>query len=156
MDAPPPKPRARRRHFAGERQEAARLGMPAEALAAFRAHRGNALRRRIAFHLDLPAWWAWWQTDGRWERRGRRHDALCMARRDHSSPYTLDNIKPLTVAENSAETCRRKLSAAARAARARRHANGDFGHLGPGEHHPSSRSIVTSFGLFPSEGSAPT
>ena len=122
--------------------------MPEAALQAFRVQTGNARRRRIPFLLTAAEFWGWWSTDGRWARRGRGRDALCMARRDDAGPYALYNIKPLTVAANSAETCRRKLSRASRAAWARRHMRGDFGHLGQGEHHPSSRACRTLFGRF--------
>src|SRR4051794_37768607 len=94
------KPRARRRHFAGEREEARRLGMPEAALAAFRTHRNNAKRRRVPFHLSVSEWWWFWSQDDRWERRGRGSNDLVMARRGDAGPYAVDNIVCLTLAAN--------------------------------------------------------
>ncbi len=72
--------------------------MPPEALAAYRTHRGNARRRRIAFLLTPGQWWRWWSQDGRWERRGRHRDALVVARKNDAGPYAVGNVELLTLA----------------------------------------------------------
>ncbi len=125
--------------------------MPEAALAAYRMHRGNALRRNIPFLFTLEQWWRWWSQDGRWERRGRHRgrDGLVMARKNDAGPYALGNVEPLTLAQNSGQTCRRKLGRASRAAWRRRNAAGNFGALAvQGEGHPSSRACITLLGRF--------
>ena len=60
--------------------EAARLGIPPAEVDAYQAQRLEAARRGIPFLFTLPEWWACWQRDGRWERRGTGRAALVMAR----------------------------------------------------------------------------
>lgn len=60
----------------------------------------NAERRGIAFEMSPDEWWAWWQQDGRWQRRGYGKDKLVMARIGDAGPYAIGNIYCTTHTEN--------------------------------------------------------
>ena len=83
------------------------LGIPEKGLRAYCAHRAGARRRGIEFLFTLPEWWAWWQLDGRWSRRGLGAQSLVMARRGDLGPYCASNVYPATHAENLRESVRR-------------------------------------------------
>jgi DNA-binding XRE family transcriptional regulator len=89
------------------RAEGERLGMPLSAVEAFRSHRSGARRRGLLFLFTLGEWWAWWQADGRWSRRGLGKDALVMARRGDAGPYHPSNVFPATHSVNVSEAVRR-------------------------------------------------
>ena len=76
------------------------LGMPERAIRAFMEQRGGAGRRGSEFLFPLSEWWAWWQTDGRWERRGIGKHSLCMARVGDVGPYHPNNVYCATHSEN--------------------------------------------------------
>src|SRR3954447_9819471 len=57
----------------------------------------------IPFLFDLPSWQAWWQTDSRWERRGREPDKLVMARHGDVGPYCPANVYCTTHGQNLAD-----------------------------------------------------
>jgi hypothetical protein len=68
---------------------------------AFRDQRRRARHRGIAFTFDWPTWWAWWQEEGAWHRRGRGADRLCMARLGDCGPYAPGNVYAATFSENA-------------------------------------------------------
>lgn len=70
----------------------------------FNRKAGDAKQRGIAFEFTLDEWWAWWRTDDRWTRRGSRGpDQLVMARHGDVGPYSPDNVRCITAAENLRE-----------------------------------------------------
>ena len=114
--------------------------------AAFHAQRGNAKRRGIAWEFTFDEWWAWWQTDGRWERRGSRTGKLVMARFGDVGPYSPDNVRPLTPAENTRD--RRPEVVAAGVVKWQSSA-GAVSMLGRrGDRHPRSHAVITPAGRF--------
>jgi hypothetical protein len=68
------------------------IGKPPEAVRAFQAQRTTARRRGIPFLLTFTEWWAWWQIDERWERRGNGLGKLMMARFNDQGPYSPGNV----------------------------------------------------------------
>lgn len=134
-----------------EAELARSLGIPEDGRQAFRAHRQNAKRRGIPFLFELADWWAWWQLDGRWERRGMGGDALVMARPGDTGPYSPENVVCLTHAQNQAEINPAKRSAGLLAAWQRKKARGEDSHLVVrGKGHPRSRTVITPNGTFES------
>lgn len=105
--------------------EGERLGIPERGVRAFLTHASGARRRGIEFLFTLPDWWAWWQTDGRWERRGNRGHQLVMARREDIGPYTPSNVFPATSSQNFSEWARRP-----RGNRMRTASNGQTRYMG--------------------------
>lgn len=113
---------------------------------AYHAQRHSANRRGIGWEITLAEWWAWWQEDGRWERRGMGSDRLVMARHNDAGPYRLGNIKCITHAQNIAEQ------------KFRSHAHKRSWGEDPtrechldgkrGDDHPKSRAILTPAGRF--------
>jgi hypothetical protein len=73
--------------------------IPREGKRAFYIQRRHAKLRGIPFTISLAEWWAWWQVDAAWERRGRGA-GLVMARRGDTGPYSLSNVYCTTGAEN--------------------------------------------------------
>jgi len=123
-------------------------GMPPEAVRAFQRQRTNARTRGIEFLFTFEEWWAWWQMDNRWERRGVRKGQLAMARFKDEGPYHPNNVYCATREENLAHIPKEKM----RSGWARRYADGKTAskpHLGRrGELHPKSRQIQTPAGVF--------
>lgn len=66
----------------------------------FCLQRGNAKMRGIEWRFTFDEWWAWWQIDNRWSRRGNKPEDLCMARKGDVGPYSLANVECLTFREN--------------------------------------------------------
>jgi DNA invertase Pin-like site-specific DNA recombinase len=60
----------------------------------------TAAFRGIEWQITFDEWWAWWQEDSRWQRRGAERDQLCMARIGDSGPYAIGNIYCTTKSEN--------------------------------------------------------
>jgi hypothetical protein len=120
-------------------------------LNAFRSQRSKARQRGIPFLFMFDEWWAWWQTDGRWERRGRGKDQLVMARIGDTGPYAPDNVRCLTSGQNMRDI-RPEVRAAA--LEKSRMTSVERGHpLGchlrvRGDGHPSSHAVITPAGRF--------
>lgn len=132
-----------------EAELARSLGIPEDARQAFRAQRQSAARRGIPFLFALTEWWAWWQVDDRWARRGMGSHALVMARNGDVGPYSAENVRCITHAENMAEVPPEKWVAAAHARWDKARAEGRKSHLAVrGKAHPRSRTIVTPKGEF--------
>jgi len=74
--------------------------VPKEAFTRYRWHQNGARIRGIEWQFTPETWWAWWQIDNRWERRGRGADKLCMARKGDEGPYSWDNVYCTTNAQN--------------------------------------------------------
>ena len=62
--------------------------------------KANAKARGIEWLMSFDEWWAWWQVDGRWARRGNKPDDFCMARKGDAGPYSLGNVFLATFREN--------------------------------------------------------
>lgn len=132
-----------------EAEQARSLGIPEEGRQAFRAQRQSAKRRGIPFLFELTDWWAWWQLDGRWDRRGMGGDALVMARHGDVGPYSLDNVMCITHAENMAQISTETRSAGGFKRWATMKARGQECHLAVrGEGHPKSRAVITPNGTY--------
>lgn len=59
-----------------------------------------AKRKGIPFELSFEEWWAWWQVDDRWSRRGNAPESFVMARFKDIGPYAAWNIYCTTKAGN--------------------------------------------------------
>lgn len=70
----------------------------------FRGQQRAAARRGIPFLFSFEEWWAWWQVDNRWARRGVRKDCLVMARKGDRGPYSPENVTCKTQHENRQES----------------------------------------------------
>ena len=82
------------------------LGMPQEAYAAYQKQRNRARARGVPFEFSPEDWWAWWQTDDRWSRRGRGLNDLVMARIGDTGPYRTDNVYCASNHQNSSDASR--------------------------------------------------
>jgi hypothetical protein len=70
---------------------------------AFREQRDNAKRRAIPFLFTFDEWRAWWLTDDRWSRRGRKRGCLMMARLGDAGPYSPANVHCATHKDNAGD-----------------------------------------------------
>lgn len=131
--------------------DAERLGIPQLAYLRFRQQVWSAASRGIGWEFTLPAWWAWWQFDDRWARRGTRRDQLVMARFGDAGPYAARNVHAVNPAGNVADRTRERVVASNKLGRQTREARGNpLGiHLRVrGDGHPRSQAIVTPAGRF--------
>lgn len=123
-------------------------GAPDDAWNAFRNQRNSARTRGIPFLFDFETWWAWWQEEDRWLKRGRRADHLVMARRGDVGPYSPDNVICITLSENSSQKsdegreALRATAAASNIEKPRAHLNTR------GDGHPRSQAVITPAGRF--------
>ncbi len=62
--------------------------------------KANAKMRGIEWRFTFDEWWAWWQVDDRWPRRGNKPESLCMARKGDQGPYSPDNVYVTTFRGN--------------------------------------------------------
>jgi hypothetical protein len=104
----------------------------------------NAAQRGIDWQFTFDAWWAWWQIDGRWQRRGRRGHEFVMARKGDIGPYSPENVYCATAHQNTRDVPPEKRSEASRKAALIR----SFDHLNAGEGHPRSKAVLTPSGRF--------
>lgn len=121
----------------------------------YEQHRRNAALRGIAFLLTFEEWWAWWQEDGRWEKRGRRGGALVMARKGDVGPYSLENIYCATQQGNLADipaevktSARAQTAVAVKADNQKRVAAGTHHLQVRGDGHPRAKAVITPKGRF--------
>jgi hypothetical protein len=134
-------------------QEAAladRTQLPRSVEKAFQDQRQKAKQRGIPFLFTRDEWWAWWQTDGRWEQRGRFGHNLCMGRKGDAGPYSPENVYPTTMAENAAGFDYEAKAAAGRRGAEVAKAGGRHAlhFTGRGDGHPRSRAVITPNGRF--------
>jgi hypothetical protein len=124
--------------------------MPWEGYQALQAQVHSARRRQIPFLFTAEEWWAWWQIDDRWSRRGLKGNGLVMARKGDVGPYASWNVYPCTSSENVGAIDPVKRSLAIRAGWAKvRAAGGDCWLAGKrGDDHPRSRAVITPAGRF--------
>jgi len=66
-------------------------------------HRTNAIRRGIDWQFTFETWWQVWQESGKWEERGVGAGKYCMARYDDYGPYSPENVKIISMVENTKE-----------------------------------------------------
>lgn len=70
----------------------------------FSEQRRSADQRGIEWKLTFAEWWGIWKESGRWESRGNsRSTSAVMARTGDIGPYSKDNVRIATLAENFAE-----------------------------------------------------
>jgi hypothetical protein len=69
--------------------------------AAYRSQKSRAKLRGVPFEFAFRSWWAWWQSGGRWARRGRGADKLVMARLGDAGPYAPENVYVSTFSDNN-------------------------------------------------------
>jgi hypothetical protein len=58
--------------------------------------RNQAQWRGEGWTISFEAWKLLWDVSGQWENRGRARDCYCMTRRDHLSPWSIDNVQIIT------------------------------------------------------------
>lgn len=56
-------------------------------------------RRHVQIDITMDQWIGWWVGTGKWKERGRGNDEYCMGRIDYEKPFSLDNIRLMTVLE---------------------------------------------------------
>src|SRR5215831_15469175 len=66
-------------------------------------HKGSAKQRGIPFDLTYEEWLSIWTASGRMAERGSGLNQYCMARFNDEGGYSIDNVRIITNAENSAE-----------------------------------------------------
>lgn len=126
---------------------------PPRAIKAYHEQRGSAKRRRIAWEFTFAEWWAWWQRDGNWERRGKRRGQLVMARFGDAGPYSPTNVFAATPFENwndrepanyqgTGELIKQKWAARTP------EQNAHLPVFQVGERHPRARPVLTPAGRF--------
>lgn len=64
--------------------------------------RRRARGRGIQWLFTFPTWWAVWVDSGKWSERGRH--GFVMARNGDVGPYSRENVRVITQAENMRET----------------------------------------------------
>ncbi len=69
----------------------------------FARHKDSARVRGIEFLFSFDEWLDVWITSGHFEERGRGVSSFCMARNGDVGPYSRENVKIITNAENLAE-----------------------------------------------------
>ncbi len=123
--------------------------IPNEARQKYHHHKADAKRRGIDFFFSLEGWWAWWQQDNRWEKRGRGKGKLCMARFGDTGPYHPDNVHCATHAENAGEVSKETKRDGARRGHETRRRNGNRIPLElRGSGHPRAKAVITPAGRF--------
>ena len=65
--------------------------------------KGGAGRRGIGWEFNYPQWIKKWKESGHWGKRGRREREYVMARYGDTGPYSYENTKIITQAENLSE-----------------------------------------------------
>lgn len=78
---------------------------------AYDQQRSHARQRGIVWQFTFEEWVAWWlkSLGPDWfSRRGKHKGQFCMARCGDVGPYSLKNVKCVTMEANSAETRRRR------------------------------------------------
>lgn len=138
-------------HEAVVRARAATIkhGLPRKAYEAFRSQWHGARRRSIPFLFTIEEWWAWWQIDGRWEKRGLKGNGLVMARYGDIGPYSVENVYCVTAAQNCRDIPKERRNLNAVLAQSSRRASGIPHHLSyRGDDHPKSKAVLTPKGRF--------
>src|SRR4051812_35125921 len=127
------------------------MAMPPEAKKAFEGQRRNAKRRGIPFLFTPETWWAWWQEDDRWPKRGRRRDGLVMCRKGDVGPYSPENVYCSTLVGNFADVAPEVYLPAFRAGMAKAVREGRMRRphlMVRGDGHPRSKAVVAPKGRF--------
>ena len=71
------------------------------------AHVGRCIGRKdrqgipIEMKLTFDEWWKLWTDSGKWDQRGRKGIAFCMARKDDLGHYEMGNVEIITKSENT-------------------------------------------------------
>lgn len=94
------------RRIGADMVEAGR-GVAQTPLRAWSNQRNNAIRRGIAWDLNVWEWWTVWQQSGHWGQRGRGMGYV-MCRKGDIGPYAVGNVYIATAAHNSSEGQRKK------------------------------------------------
>ena len=128
---------------------ALRMKMPAQNIPdeAYLAYADQTRNATAPFLLSFPEWWAWWQTDNRWSRRGKKHGCFKMGRIDTQGPFSLDNIVCVEIAAEPSKARPKDNVNAERRARL-------LSVRSQGSKHIPSRVVVTPDGHFPSAAEA--
>ena len=112
----------------------------------------HATGRGIEWRFTFETWRAWWETDNRWERRGRGHGKLMMCRYGDQGPYAPGNVYAGTQAENIRAfpvVVRARIRAAVSQSNQERIAAGTH-HLLKRKGHPRAKPVMTPKGRFAS------
>ena len=76
--------------------------MPASVRRAYTAQKRNAKSRGIDWDIKFSDWWHIWHVSGKWEQRGKGY-GYCMARKEDSGPYRVNNVYICTCAQNASD-----------------------------------------------------
>ena len=101
--------------------------------------------RGIPFQFTFRQWSAWWLTDDRWSRRGRKAGQLQMSRKSDSGPYSPDNVECATK-EQKQKAQLTALSSFSPEKRAEVFKKAGLSRRG--EKHWNARPVVTPLGTF--------
>jgi hypothetical protein len=134
-----------------EAREACERGeIPAEAYQAFRSQVQSAKGRGIPFEFSISEWWAWWQTDDRWSKRGVGIGKMVMARSGDKGPYSQTNVYCATHSQNILDKDRAAMGRVIKRGWAKKLAEPGYHHhlAVRGDGHPRSRAVITPMGRF--------
>ena len=67
----------------------------------YKQQRNSAARRKIKWDITLPDWWRIWSESGKWDDCGL--GGYCMSRYGDCGPYSVDNVRIISMSENSKE-----------------------------------------------------
>lgn len=142
------------KHLLEDKKYALGNNIPEAKWFAFVAHKNNAKRRNISFEFTLEQWVKWWETDNKWENRGRRKKEFVMARYNDEGPYAPDNVYCATSEKNVADFNNNKVKKETACIKNVETKNNKIKsgvdvckHLRR-ENHPKSRKITTPDGVF--------
>lgn len=97
-------PRAPRPHMRGPRPHAWVTGPDPEEHKRYRTfiqQKNQAQWRGETWSIDFETWKRLWAESGQWYNRGRQRDCYCMTRRDHTEPWSVDNVMIITREQHS-------------------------------------------------------
>jgi len=92
-------PRAPRPHACGPRPHMWVTGPDPEEHRKYRTfiqQKNQAQWRQEGWDITFEAWKQIWDQSGQWYNRGRQRDCYCMTRRDHTEPWTVNNVIIIT------------------------------------------------------------
>lgn len=72
---------------------------------AYQSHKFSAKDRGIEFLLTYDEWYKIWLDSGHLSERGKRKGQYVMARYGDIGPYSVENVKIISFAENTREGC---------------------------------------------------
>lgn len=74
-----------------------------DAFIKFKQQQAAAKQRKIEWQFNFDDWMAVWEKSGKWEQRGTGKGQYCMGRYGDAGPYSKDNVKIISKADNNRE-----------------------------------------------------